>query len=206
MERTDELDDVEDDPQAAIEEAQSVIDDVETSTGVEGSALDDPSGSGSTESGGGSVLPSLSLPSLSLPSPDVPEPSELFSPGYFGLALVVATAAMFLGGMVVPFVDKLGGFLALFVATFVMGLASDERYYLETGLASGLVVGILSVVGRLELALFTGFNLSLLFLGTAATGLVVGVLGTYFGRDLKAGLGKSVGGGDGPGGEDPPEW
>jgi hypothetical protein len=216
VERTDE---VETDPdatdreaQAAIEEAQSVLDDVETSTGTgdSGGLLGGGGGGGSEPNSGseeqsGSWLPSLSVPSL--PSPSVPSPSELFSTRYFVVALVAATASMFGGAMVVPFFDRLGGYAALFVVTFLMGALSSKRHYLETVLASVLVVGGITFLGNLRrAALFDGFNFSLVLLLAVGMGFLVSLVGTYMGRDLRAGLSRDVGGGDGPGDDDVPGW
>jgi hypothetical protein len=215
-ERTDEVerDADEAEAQAAIEEAQAVLDDVEASTGTgdSGGILGGTSRSGSEsrseaaaeESSGGL------LPSFSLPSPSVPSLSELFSTRYFGVALVAAAVAMFGGALVIPFFDRLGGYAALFVVTFLMGALSSKRHYLETVLASVLVTGGLSFFGNLRrAALFDGFNFGLVLVLAVGIGFVVSLVGTYMGRDLRAGLTRDVGGGGGAGGaggEDPPEW
>lgn len=205
VERTDEVevdpDATDGEAQAAIEEAQSVLDDVESSTGTDdsGGLLGGGGGGGSnsrskaeSEERSGGWLPSLSLPSLSIPSA-----SELFSTRYFAGALVAAVVAMFGGAMVVPFFDRLGGYAALFVVTFLMGALSSKRHYLETVLGSVLVIGGITFFGNLRrAALFDGFNFSLVLLLAVGMGFIVSLVGTYMGRDLRAGLTRNVGGGD----------
>lgn len=210
VERTDEVevdpDATDGEAQAAIDEAQSVLDDVESSTGTgdSGGLLGGGGGSRSkseSEESSGSWLPSLSLPSLSVPSA-----SELFSTRYFAGALVAAVVAMFGGAMVVPFFDRLGGYAALFVVTFLMGALSSKRHYLEAVLASVLVVGGITFLGNLRrAALFDGFNFSLVLILAVGMGFLVSLLGTYMGRDLRAGLTRDVGG-DNDRDDDVPGW
>lgn len=198
-ERSDELteESLEDrEAQAAIEDAQSLVDDLEGvgdldsggSSGFGGLGGEDRERTQSTteESSGGvlsRVIPSFSVPSL----------SNLFSSEYFLFALIVVVASYFVGGMVVPFVDRLGGLVGVFVATFLMGVASGRRRYLEVSLASVLAGAAVGFLGNLTLALVTGAGTTLAMF-SAVLFLLVALVGTYFGRDLRAGLG-----GDGPG-------
>jgi hypothetical protein len=206
-ERTDEVevdpDATDGEAQAAIEEAQSVLDDVESSTGTgdSGGVLGGGDSRSESEERSGGWLPSLpSLPSLSVPSL-----SELFSTRYFAGALVAAVVAMFGGAMVVPFFDRLGGYAALFVVTFLLGALSSKRHYVETVLASVLVVGGITFFGNLRrAALFDGFNFSLVLLLAVGMGFLVSLVGTYMGRDLRAGLTRDVGGDDRD--DDVPGW
>jgi hypothetical protein len=215
VERTDEVevdpDATDGEAQAAIEEAQSVLDDVESSTGTGNSGgLLGGGGSGGSkskseskgESDSGGLLSSFSLPSLSMPS--MPSPDELFSTQWFTISLVASAAALFLGRMFIP-LGQFGGYLGLFALTFVLGMGSSDSHYLEIGLGAALVSAGIALLQNLTFAFASGTTLNLALFG-GGLGLVAGVLGYYFGRDLKSGLGRDVGGGDGPGDDDVPEW
>lgn len=178
---------------AAVAEAQSVLEDIEAADGdttadretadAAGSPATDTHADRQVADEGGSLLPSVSLP-----SPSFPSLSTLFSPRYFLLAVVAAVA----GAVGSGFVPILGGVVAaglgVFASAFVLGLVSSRRHYLETATAGAGVVGTLVFLGRLEIAVATGGSVLRLAAVGAGVGLLAALLGTYFGRDLRAGL------------------
>jgi len=111
-----------------------------------------------------------------------------FSPKSFLVALALAAAGIFAGGAI-PLVGSVGGLVGVFVAGFVLGLFGGRRYA-EVGAAGAVAAGASALLDFLVLSLF-GIGLPLVLVGAGA-GLVAGVLGHYFGRDLKAGLTRSV--------------
>jgi hypothetical protein len=109
---------------------------------------------------------------------------------YFSLrALLFAFGAvgggMVLGGLIplVPFTELLG----VLLGGFVYGLLASERRYLETGLAGGISGGAMAVLSLLP-QLAAGLNGTRLFAIAGGVGLVLAVVGHYFGRDLRSGL------------------
>ena len=139
--------------------------------------LSDDSG-GREESGGGGRL------------------GGLFSPRAFLLALALSVAAGVAGGFV-PLLGPVTSVLGLFAAAFAVGLLSSRRRYLEVGLAGALASILVLVVSML--GTFLPFAVGLLAeRGTivvgagVGTGLLVSLVGHYFGRDLRAGLTQSV--------------
>ncbi|WP_435099940.1 hypothetical protein [Halarchaeum sp. P4] len=122
---------------------------------------------------------------------------RLFSPRHFLLLLAVALAGLFVGGFV-PLVGAITRFLGLFVATFLVGVLGGRRVYAEVASASALATVAALLVGLLSSGLFPvaadflarhGVAFAL---GAAALGLVVGTVGYYFGRDLRAGVTRSL--------------
>ena len=114
-----------------------------------------------------------------------------FSPKMF-LGILVGLAVLSgVGRSVVPIVSGLGGVLGAFAGAFLVGLVSSKRRYGETG-AAGAVLGAVSAVPG-----FIAFGLGLQSVATiaavgGAVGLIVGLLGVYFGRDLRDGLSKDI--------------
>jgi len=114
-----------------------------------------------------------------------------FSPKVF-LGILVGLAVLSgVGRSVVPIVSGLGGVLGAFAGAFLVGLVSSKRRYGETG-AAGAVLGAVSAVPG-----FIAFGLGLQSVATiaavgGAVGLIVGLLGVYFGRDLRDGLSKDI--------------
>jgi hypothetical protein len=122
---------------------------------------------------------------------------SLFAPRRFLIALVASVAGLVLGG-VLPFVGFLTQYAGLFAAAFAYGLLTDEAAYAEVGTGAavaaavtlllgtltggGLVVGT-DVIGRYGLTI-TGVGVGI--------GLLVGVVGHYFGRDLRAGVTRDI--------------
>ena len=88
----------------------------------------------------------------------------------------------------------------VFFAAFVIGLALSARRYVETGVAgaaAGATVAVANVLGvgflPIGIDYLQQWGLPLLAVG-GGIGLVVALLGHYFGRDLRAGLTADVDG------------
>lgn len=114
----------------------------------------------------------------------------VFSLKAFVVALVLTAVGSGLGG----FIPLIGGplaFLGLFLATFVLGAIGSRRYYAEAGLAAGLVAGGSALQNHIYLAFVDGSG-PVFIAGFAVIGLVCGVLGHYFGRDLRDGLTRDL--------------
>ncbi|ATW87150.1 hypothetical protein halTADL_0334 [Halohasta litchfieldiae] len=122
--------------------------------------------------------------------------------GLFSLKAFLLSAALIgvgvVGGGAIPLVGTLGSLGGLFVATFIIGLIASERRYLETALAGGGIVGASFAVSLLSTGVlpvgmdfFREYGLAFGGVGVAL-GVVVGLLGHYFGRDLRDGLTQEV--------------
>lgn len=128
------------------------------------------------------------------PATDADDGSRLsgyFSPKAFLGALVGLAILAGVGRSVVPVVSGIGGLLGAFAGAFLVGLVSSKRRYAETGAAAALLGAISAVPG------FIAFGLGLQSVATiaavgGAVGLVVALLGVYFGRDLRDGLSKDI--------------
>ncbi|EMA55640.1 hypothetical protein [Halococcus salifodinae] len=114
---------------------------------------------------------------------------QLFSLRTFVVALALTAVGMALGGFV-PLVGGVLGFVGVFVATFVLGAVGDRSQYLEAGIASAAVAGGWSLFGNLTLVA-VGAGLPLLAVN-AGIGLLAGLVGHYFGRDLRDGLTREI--------------
>ncbi|WP_367175924.1 hypothetical protein [Haloarcula rubripromontorii] len=124
----------------------------------------------------------------------VTEPSTTDSGSYFSLrALLFAFGAvgggMVLGGLIplVPFTELLG----IVLGGFVYGLLASERRYAELGLAGGVSGGATAVLSLLP-QLAAGLNGTRLFAIAGGVGLVLALVGHYFGRDLRSGLTRDL--------------
>jgi hypothetical protein len=116
----------------------------------------------------------------------------VFSPKHFLLALALTVGGLLAGGLV-PLVPGTG-LLGVALAGFAMGLLSDRRRYVEVAAAGAVASGLsllLSSMQFLVLASVRGFGPELAAVGAGA-GLVVAVLGHYFGRDLRDGLTREI--------------
>lgn len=115
------------------------------------------------------------------------------------------TGAGLLAGAIVP-VPLLGGLLqyvGLFAAAFLLGAVRSRRAYVETagaGAAASCLLFVASTLGSVNL--FLGANL-LAEYGVAVTGaavagvgftagLIVSLLGYYFGRDFREGVTREI--------------
>lgn len=111
-----------------------------------------------------------------------------FSPRGFLLALAVLGLPATAGSSLVPLV---GGPLGLFVGAFVLGLVGRRRRYAEAGIA-GATLGALGVlIGNMTIAVLAGIGIPLVALG-GIVGLALGLVGLYFGRDLRDGLTRDI--------------
>ncbi|MFC7140730.1 hypothetical protein ACFQMA_12980 [Halosimplex aquaticum] len=171
------------------------VDALTTDVGASGGSNADAADPSATESDSASgpgllsrLTPSLSRPSLSLPSlaPDVPSARS------FLLALVVVIGGM-LAGSAVPLVGTLAGVAGIFLGAFVLGLASGQRRYLPVAVA-GAAAAVVSITSGafVRFALLSDLGLTQFAAVGATTGILVAVLGHYFGRDLRDGLTRDV--------------
>ncbi|WP_101294664.1 hypothetical protein [Halegenticoccus soli] len=125
---------------------------------------------------------------------------SLFSIKVFLAALAASLVGLLLGGSI-PIVGFLGRIAGLFVVAFVVGLASRRRRYVEVGLAAALASGLVLVLTTLgtfgtvafpfAVRAFSQYGTAIAGVG-AGTGLLVALVGHYFGRDLRAGLTREV--------------
>jgi len=114
---------------------------------------------------------------------------KLFSPRLFFAALLLTVGGLFAASTLVPLPGA--GLLGVFAGTFLFGLAVEDRRYAETALAGGVAV-VASTFSDFAVVAFLGeFGVSLALL-SGVLGVVVGGLGAYFGRDLRAGLTREL--------------
>jgi len=115
--------------------------------------------------------------------------SSLFSVRVFLLVLALSIVSMVFAGTVLP-IGGVAGLAGIALVGFVLGAGRDGSRYLELLLAGGLASAVGSFLDYLVLSAL-GAGLPLVALG-AGTGAIAGVVGHYFGRDLRDGLTKSV--------------
>ena len=127
------------------------------------------------------------LPSPSRPSAPVSLPR--FTARGVGLALVVCVGAFLAASAVVP-LGGVAGLVGVFVGAFLLALAGRGRY-LELAVAGAGTAAVGSLLDRLLFATLADVAVPLTVVGGSA-GLLAAVLGCYFGRDLRAGLTRSV--------------
>jgi hypothetical protein len=127
--------------------------------------------------------------------------ARVFSPRSFLLSLLVVVVGIaaggFLGGLI-PFLGTVGQFVGVFAATFVLGVVRARRHYLEVAAAGAVAATLVVLASTLNGAflpvgveVLQQYGLALAGIG-AGTGAAAALLGYYFGRDLRAGLTKSV--------------
>ena len=116
-------------------------------------------------------------------------------------ALLVSLVAVAIGvgvGGAIPLIGSITSLAGVAAATFVLGILAGESRYLETGLAGGVVVGVNFALSLLtSAALPIGINFfqqyGLAFSGVGvAVGAALGLVGHYFGRDLRDGLTREI--------------
>ena len=122
-----------------------------------------------------------------------------FSAKAFALSLVAVAVGVFVGGAIPLIGGTIGSAGGVFLAAFLIGLALSARRYVETGLAgaaAGALVAVTNVLGvgflPIGIDYLQQWGLPLLAVG-GGLGLVVALLGHYFGRDLRAGLTADIG-------------
>jgi hypothetical protein len=93
----------------------------------------------------------------------------------------------------VPLLGIVGGPVGIFAGAFVLGLASGTARYVEFALAGALVGGLGAFQGTLfRIAAFADVGFAPVFALAGGAGLVLAILGHYFGRDLRNGLTAGV--------------
>jgi len=114
---------------------------------------------------------------------------RFFSVRALVVAFVAVGVGMILGSLVpmIPFTALLG----IPVGAFLHGLLDSHRRYAETAIAGGVSAGV-AVVTSLLPQLLAGLDGVRLFAIAAAIGLVLAVVGHYFGRDLRDGLTRDI--------------
>jgi hypothetical protein len=101
---------------------------------------------------------------------------------------LVAAGALLVGGVLA--LGSVGNLLGIALGAFLYGVAAGRRHYTESTLAGVAVGGVLALLGNLVLSL-TGIGVPLVAVGAVGGGLA-GLVGHYFGRDLRDGLTREV--------------
>lgn len=104
-------------------------------------------------------------------------------------SLVTALVLSVVGTVIfsfVPFLSVAGTVLGIGAGGFAYGLGSDARRYVEMGLAGAVTGGGATLLGNLIVALVASGTTLVAF--SVLAGALAGVVGHYFGRDLRAGL------------------
>lgn len=121
-----------------------------------------------------------------------------FSGKAFGLALLTVAVGVFAGSLIPLVGGTVGTAGGVFVAAFLFGLVASTRRYAETGVAgaaAGAVSAVTSVLGvgflPIGIDYLSQWGLPLVAVG-GGVGLLLALLGHYFGRDLRAGLSQDV--------------
>jgi len=121
-----------------------------------------------------------------------------FSAKSFAVVIVAVALGVFIGGSIPLIGGTIGSAGGVFLAAFLVGLVFSARKYVETGIAgaaAGAGTAVTSVLGigflPIGIDYLQQWGLSLLAVG-GGLGLLVALLGHYFGRDLRAGLTESV--------------
>jgi len=111
-----------------------------------------------------------------------------------GVTIVAVGVGVVAGGLVPLVGGTLGAAAGILLGTFLVGLATGGRRYVETGLTgalagAGTAVSNVLGIGFLPIGLdyLSQWGLPLLVVG-GALGLALGLLGHYFGNDLRAGV------------------
>ena len=121
----------------------------------------------------------------------------VFSLKAFLLSAVLIAAGVAVGGLI-PLVGTVGSLVGLVLATFLTGLIASQRRYLETAVAGGSIIGVsfavsLLTTGVLPVGMQFFQQYGLIFGGVGvALGAGLGVVGHYFGRDLRDGLTQEI--------------
>lgn len=105
------------------------------------------------------------------------------------LSLVLTIIGVIVVGAI-PLLGVVGELLGIFVAGFLYGTVAGESRYVEHALSGALVGGGSALLGNLALTLL-GAGVPLVALGLLG-GTLSGVVGHYFGRDLRKGLTKDI--------------
>ncbi len=115
---------------------------------------------------------------------------RVFSLKAFIVAVVTVALATVVAGTLIP-LGSVGGIVGAALGAFGYGLLASRPRYVETAIAGGAVLGIGTLADYLVITAVSGIGLALPLAG-AAIGLVVALLGHYFGRDLRDGLTREI--------------
>lgn len=114
---------------------------------------------------------------------------DIFSVQTFAVTLFLTVALAFIAGTFVPIIPG-SSLFGVFAGGFLVGAGGEKRRYLEVGAAT-LMSGALTALLSNLFGVFLGFGVPLVAMGAGASGLA-GILGHYFGRDLRAGLTQDI--------------
>lgn len=114
---------------------------------------------------------------------------SLFATRAFGVGAISAAVGVFAVGGLLP-LGGVGDLLGIASGTFGYGLLASESHYLEVGAAGALVGGVWAFLGHMLLTLL-GVGAPVVAVGLVG-GAIAGVLGHYFGRDLRHGLTREM--------------
>ena len=113
------------------------------------------------------------------------------------VSLLAVAAGVGVGGAI-PLVGGITSLAGVAAATFVLGILAGESRYLETGLAGGVVVGanfalslLTSAALPIGIDFFQQYGLAFGGIGVVV-GVGLGLVGHYFGRDLRDGLTREI--------------
>lgn len=114
---------------------------------------------------------------------------DVFSVRTFVVALALTAVGVVLGGFV-PILGAILRYVGVFFATFALGAASERRHYVEAGLAGALVPALGTLLDYFALTI-GGVGAPVIAVA-AGVGLLAGLVGHYFGRDLRDGLTREL--------------
>lgn len=106
------------------------------------------------------------------------------------LVAFVLTVAGMVGVGAVPFLGVVGELLGIAAAGFLYGVGSGSRRYVEMAIAGAVAGGGTALLGNLVVALVAS-GTTLVAAGFVG-GALAGVVGHYFGRDLRDGLTRDL--------------
>ena len=93
---------------------------------------------------------------------------------------------------------SIGRFVGLFAVACATGLIGSRSRYLEVGVAGAVAAGVTFLLGTLTsifapvaVQVLADYGVAIVGVGTGA-GLLVSIVGHYFGRDLRAGLTRDI--------------
>ena len=143
-------------------------------------------GDATAETGGPGLLSRLRPSGVPNPLAALPSGrSVLLTFGVVVLSVLLASS--------VPLLSVVGAPLGIFAGAFALGLASGTRRYVEFALGGALVSGLGAFQGSLfRVAVLSNVGFAPVFAVAGGLGLVIALLGHYFGRDLRNGLTASV--------------
>ncbi|MES3160659.1 MAG: hypothetical protein PPP55_03700 [Halorubrum sp.] len=117
-----------------------------------------------------------------------------FSLKSFALAAVAIGSGVFLGGAIPLIGGTIGAAAGVLLGAFLVGFVFSSRSYVENGVAgtaAGALTAVTSVLGvgflPIGIDYLSEWGLPLLVVG-GGLGLVLALVGHYFGRDLRAGV------------------